>query len=344
MRVNKNSSFAYLQALHDVLFKPQYTPSPRGQKTREILDYTFKITKPTVDFITTADLNRNNVIESYSTKEFELYDSCTNKVEDFAKASKFWNHLKNPDGTVNSAYGYLIWKNKSAGNEYELQNVVKNTYRDEDLGIIDGGEAYCQRLESQQNYKRTPWEWAKQSLLADKDTRQAILRFSLPEHQWMGNKDQTCTLHGNFQIRENELHLSVTMRSNDLMKGLVYDLPWFISLMYKMRDELKDQYPGLKIGHYTHTSHSMHIYDRDIPAVLQMLGYYKKDETDASIKSGNIAISNSKYEDLMSGTIPGIFITDRLGTHVITNRTARVVPIKGAVSYVVLDYSSCARL
>jgi len=246
MRVSKTTSDAYLKALKDVMHDFEYSPSPRGQKTREILDYTFKVLEPTMEAIVTKDPKRNETIQSYSDKEFDLYESCSNDVEDFAKASKFWRHLQNPDGTVNSAYGYLIWKNKSHGNQFEC--------------------------ESRKPVMRTPWEWTKQSLLLDKDTRQAILRFSLPEHQWVGNKDQTCTLHGNFQIRDNKLHLSITMRSNDLMKGLVYDLPWFVSLMYKMKDELKAVYPDLEIGHYTHTSHSMHLYEKDLDIIKKMVG------------------------------------------------------------------------
>ena len=73
-------------------------------------------------------------------------------------------------------------------------------------------------------------------------------------------------------IRDNKLHLSVVMRSNDLMKGLVYDLPWFISLMDKMVTDLKPTYPDLIKGEYRHMSHSMHIYEKDEAAILKMLG------------------------------------------------------------------------
>jgi thymidylate synthase len=62
------------------------------------------------------------------------------------------------------------------------------------------------------------------------------------------------------------------MRSNDLTLGLVYDLPWFISLIYKMKDDLQETYPDLKIGTYTHYVHNIHIYDRDEDKILKMLG------------------------------------------------------------------------
>lgn len=270
MKIYNNVHNAYLGTLEDVLANPEYKSSPRGQKTLEKLDYSFRVLKPTMDAIITKDEERNKVIKKYSDKEFELYNSMTNDVNEFAKASKFWKKLANPDGTINSAYGYLIWGNKSHGNpEFECDN-----FRTDFLETYDNtAEAHNRLFECRLKAKRTPWEWAKTSLLNDKDTRQAILRFSLPEHQYLGNKDQTCTLHGNFLIREDRLNLSITMRSNDLMKGLVFDLPWFVSLMYKMVDELKETYPNLEVGHYTHFVHSCHIYERDIKAIEKMIGY-----------------------------------------------------------------------
>jgi thymidylate synthase len=249
---------AYLGVLHDIYFNYDVKSAPRGQPVREKLDYTFRITNPTNESIITKDLERNRVIADYTQKETTLYDSCSNKVEDFEKASKFWGKLGNPDNTVNSAYGYLIWKNKSHGHPaFEAEVSNENA---ENL------------VDTASKFKRTPWEWAKQSLIQDKDSRQAILRFSLPQHQWFGNKDQTCTMHGNFLIREDRLHLSIVMRSNDLVLGLVYDLPWFISLMDKMVEELKPYYPNLIKGNYTHTVHSLHIYERNDEMVRKMLG------------------------------------------------------------------------
>lgn len=251
---------AYLATLADIYFNYDFHSAPRGIPVREKIDYTFTIAGPVAEAIITKDPERNKVIQSYTAKEVELYNSCSNKAEDFAKASKFWNTIANYDGTVNSAYGYLIWKNQSHGNP-DYENGKSFTWD-------SSGEAYAKH----QSMMRTPWEWAKQCLIADKDTRQAILRFSLPEHQWMGNKDQTCTMHGNFLIRNDKLYLSITMRSNDLVLGLVYDLPWFISLMDKMVEELKPTYPNLTKGWYTHTVHSLHIYERDEEKVLKMLG------------------------------------------------------------------------
>lgn len=271
-RICKTISEAYLTALSDVWNHYEYKASPRGQDTREITDYTFTVLHPTIDPIKTFDKERNKVIADYSKKEFDIYNSGTNSVDDFAKISKFWKKLANPDGTINSAYGHLIWFNKSHGDPiFENNDQIKQTYEDERNGILDFTDGFYQRRKLASDPRRTPWDWAKESLIRDKDTRQSILRFSLPEHQWFGNKDQVCTLHGNFLIREDKLNLSITMRSNDLMLGLVYDLPWFCSLIHKMVDELKPHYPELKVGTYTHTAHSIHIYEKNKDAILSML-------------------------------------------------------------------------
>jgi thymidylate synthase len=238
------SSEAYIDILRQVRDNYDHICSPRGYKVREIRDFKFVVTDPTLEPIVTADEERNEKIAEYFEKERELYDSCSNTVEDFAAAAKFWKKIANPDGTINSAYGYLIWKNLSMGNiEFEPEKELL-----------------------------TPWEWAKESLLRDKDTRQAFVKFSLPKHQWMGNKDQPCTMHGNFLIRDGKLFLTVVMRSNDVMKGLVYDMPWFIGLMFKMRNELIAKYPTIKICTYTHLAHSMHMYEEDLEAINKMIG------------------------------------------------------------------------
>jgi thymidylate synthase len=254
---------AYLGTLEDVLDNPDCISAPRGQKVREKFNYMFKITKPTVEFITTKDPERNKTIASYSQKEFDLYNKNTFSVHDYGQISKFWLKLANPDDTVNSAYGPLVRHKKSMGNDFEQALVDHPAYDNESSpGSV---KTYGAK-------RRTPMEWVILKLRQDKDTRQAVMKFSLPEHFWDGNKDFTCTLHAFFQIRDNKLDMTVNMRSNDLMLGLVFDLPWFISLMTEIKDQLTDLYPELEIGTYTHLVHNIHIYDRDVKKVYKMIG------------------------------------------------------------------------
>lgn len=266
MKSYNNIHEAYLGTLADIYDNPDYICSPRGQRIREKLYYGFQITNPRDEAIRTKDDVRNVTISDYTKKECELYNSGTNSAEDFGKASKFWLKLANPDGTVNSAYGHLIKFKKSHGNPlYEIG-------ADQSMVGMNSVAVSDHLMEAAAGYMYTPWQWCVDALRNDKDTRQAILRFSLPEHFYKGNKDMTCTLDGNFHIREDKLLFRVHMRSNDLTLGLVYDLPWFISLMDDMVEELKNDYPGLSVGTYTHIVDSLHIYDRDEERILKMLG------------------------------------------------------------------------
>src|SRR5665213_2138593 len=149
MKVYNDISEAYLGTLKDVYNSPDVKSAPRGQPVREKLDYTFRVLEPSATPIVTKDPARNEVIAAYTAKEVELYNSCTNSAQAFGEASKFWLSLANPDGTVNSAYGHLIWSKKSHGNDFEQEYVRVPAFWD---GDIPGD---VKRLEP---VRRTPWE------------------------------------------------------------------------------------------------------------------------------------------------------------------------------------------
>ena len=65
--------------------------------------------------------------------------------------------------------------------------------------------------------------------------------------------------------------MSVRMRSSDLHFGVVYDWPFFMKLQEMMCEELKTQYPDLKLGFFTFSTDSLHIYERSFKEVEQML-------------------------------------------------------------------------
>lgn len=250
MRLFDTPSSAYLGVLLEILNSPDFRVSPRDKAIREKIAYQFTVEQPDSGPIVTKSAARNEIIVKYLQSEFALYSRGETSVEEFAKASSFWNRLSNPDGSVNSAYGHLIFFDRSCGHPEFEQG--------------EGGD---------NSTMRSPWEWARLSLLSDKDTRQAIIKFHKRSHLWVGNRDQTCTVYGNFLIRDDKLHLIMHMRSNDAVKGLVYDMPWFCYLLKRMAIELADNgYRNLKVGTYTHIADSMHIYDTDVPKAWDMVG------------------------------------------------------------------------
>ena len=238
---------AYRAALEAVYYTPTKGVNPRAQVTREIINAGFEVSRPTSRPIRTTDATRNRVIAKYTANEMELYYSGEKRASEFARASRFWSGLANPDGTINSAYGWLILKNESCGRA--------------DWDAV--GEV------------RTPWEWAASCLLEDSATRQATMPVALPEHRWSGNRDQVCTMHVSFMIRDGLLRTSVVMRSNDVVRGLVYDVPFFVSLGERMVEELARRAPRtfreLKVGPYCHFAHSLHMYESDKEMVERIL-------------------------------------------------------------------------
>jgi thymidylate synthase len=233
MRVYKGETFAevYKAALSDVINNPEYITSPRDMKIKEVTNATLIINDPKFSLY---ENSRRSSQFKYIGGELVWYFTGRNDVKFISNFAKFWEHIDNGDGTVNSAYGNLIF-------------VEKN---------IHGVNQY---------------QWALESLIKDKDSRQAILHFNKPEHQRVGNKDFVCTLTGVFQIRDNRLNFTIDMRSNDLILGTPTDVAFFCLLQEQMCNHLKDYYPELELGTYTHIVHSLHIYEKHFTLIKDML-------------------------------------------------------------------------
>ena len=76
------------------------------------------------------------------------------------------------------------------------------------------------------------------------------------------SKDINCTVCLQFFIRNNKLHMTTYMRSNDLWMGFPYDVFQFTNMQVLMSMEL-----GVELGTYTHISGSLHLYKRNLVKV-----------------------------------------------------------------------------
>lgn len=215
----------------DYLSKYGTENSARGIKSRELLDVALEISDPT------RCLYLNEARSSqkkYIAAEFLWYYTGRNDVQFISKWAKFWETIQNPDGTANSAYGNLIFKAKN-------------------------------------RHGFSQYQWALQSLLSDKNTRQAVMHFNEPVHQYANNKDFVCTMYANCHIRNNKFYMTVFMRSNDAVWGTPTDVAFFCSLQMQMHAHLKVFYPELEMGTYTHVANSYHVYDRHYDLTDRML-------------------------------------------------------------------------
>jgi thymidylate synthase len=113
--------------------------------------------------------------------------------------------------------------------------------------------------------------WVINSLKKDRDTRQAIAYVGGSDFQFEGNKDFVCTQYLLFFIRNNELHMKVQMRSNDMAYGTTYDLPWFSTIHQTVYLNLLETYPELQLGGYFHFSDNTHYYERHFDTMLKII-------------------------------------------------------------------------
>lgn len=221
----------YRDILNDLLNAPEYISKPRDMEVRETINCIIEVQEPNKNMYLNEARSSQ---EKYIGAEMLWYFSGTDKSTFIEQYASLWKHLKDKKNHVNSAYGFLIFNEK---NEHGL----------------------------------TQYEWVIKSLIKDKDSRQAFMHFNKPYHQVFGNPDQVCTLAALFHIRENKLHMTLNMRSNDVILGFMTDFTFFNILHQQVYLHLKEYYQDLKMGSYTHTSHSMHLYERHYEKVEEML-------------------------------------------------------------------------
>ena len=129
-------------------------------------------------------------------------------------------------------------------------------------------------------FNKEQFGWVIDSLVADKNSRQAIMFFNNPKFQFEGNKDFVCTMYANFFIRDNKLNMKVQMRSNDIFYGLTFDAPFFAFLLQSIHIKLIETYPDLQLGEYFHFADNLHFYERH----FELAEDIKKEEVDAELE------------------------------------------------------------
>jgi thymidylate synthase len=233
MKLYRHKDFAtlYQMSLIELMQDPEFETKPRDLKIKENTHVTLILENPASCLY---DNQQRSSQRRYIAAELVWYFLGRNDVDFIRNYAKFWDSIQNPDGTVNSSYGNLLFTEK---NEHGFSQ----------------------------------YNWAFFSLAKDRDSRQAIMHFNQPKHQWIKNKDFVCTMYGIFQIRNNKLNLSISMRSNDVVWGLPTDIAFFATLQSQMLSHLQTVYPDLEMGTYTHKVDSFHIYEHHFDIANRML-------------------------------------------------------------------------
>jgi thymidylate synthase len=107
------------------------------------------------------------------------------------------------------------------------------------------------------------------TLKNDKDSRRASMMI-LSKDTLTSDRDVPCTYALNFRIRENKLNMTVHMRSQDAIFGMGNDAPCFSFMHEMILNALKEFYPELEYGDYTHFADSFHVYERHFEMLVHL--------------------------------------------------------------------------
>lgn len=156
--------------------------------------------------------------------------------------------------SVEYAVGELLWYLSGSNRLEDIKPYSKFWKK-----ISDDGEtlnsAYGYRI--YQKFGFDQWEQCKKLLKNDPYSRQAYIHIKDADNA--ESKDVPCTIGIQYLLRENKLHSTVYMRSNDLWLGFPYNVFIFTCFQIKMAMEL-----GVGLGEYTHIAGSLHLYKKNL--------------------------------------------------------------------------------
>ncbi|REF00531.1 thymidylate synthase [Thermomonospora umbrina] len=122
--------------------------------------------------------------------------------------------------------------------------------------------AYGPRLRSWMGIDQ--FDQVRRLLLDDPDTRRAVLTIFDPARDLADERDIPCTLGHRFFLRDGRLHMVTSMRSQDVWRGLPYDLFTATLLL-----ELMAGWIGADTGHWHHEVDSLHLYEPEHDSARQ---------------------------------------------------------------------------
>lgn len=175
-------------------------------------------------------------------------------------------------GHVYSCLGELFWylsgKDDAEFISYYVNEYLHYTETDNTIAGAYGPRMFGMEAESQQFKQVLELVKKKQS------TRQAVIQiFDSGDLTDPPKKDIPCTLTLQFLLRDDVLHLVVSMRSNDAYKGLPHDLFCFTMLQELFAVAISTELgKEIRLGTYKHFVSSFHVYDKDLANVETFFG------------------------------------------------------------------------
>lgn len=168
----------------------------------------------------------------YIDRELDWYESQSTNINDIYGSDReppeAWQYSANAHGEINSNYGLLVF-----------------------------GEKYYEQFEH-----------VVQELKTNPDSRRASMIYNRPsiwkEYNENGKNDFICTNAVTYYIRDNKLHATVQMRSNDVIFGYRNDWAWQRFMMEEVMHELELD----ELGDMIWQVQNLHVYERHFHLVV----------------------------------------------------------------------------
>lgn len=179
----------------------------------------------------------------YLYNELQWYisqDLCIRNHEGIEN-NAIWQKICTASGHINSNYGFLVF---DTGNYNQYQHALAQ-------------------------------------MAKSKHTKHAVIIYNRPEMviQWNDNihakSDFICTYATSFMVQDDELHMMVNMRSNDLTTGFFNDFGWQVFVYKKFLADTKKLYPEVKSGLIHWHADNMHVYQRDYELLTTLYEHYR---------------------------------------------------------------------
>lgn len=192
MLTYKNIDEAYYDLVKNLKEHGRYVDFDGNNKRNkydwvEIPFYKLTIEDPSQSIIR---LKGRNISLKYVVAETLWYFSKRNDAKFIEQFASLWTRIKNEDGTVNSAYGYLVHSHWGFD---QLDKCIEE-------------------------------------LTIHPNSRKAVIHIGYPIEDMTTTKDKHCTLAIQFMLRDGSLDAYAIMRSNDIIHGTTFDFLYFITL------------------------------------------------------------------------------------------------------------------
>lgn len=142
---------------------------------------------------------------------------------------------------------------------------------------------------------RSQMETVLRRLRQDASTRQAVVQIYDPGYDQVDVRDVPCTLGFGFRIRDDNLHMSVRMRSQDAWLGLAYDAFFMGQLGWTVANALNIEFTRLAFK-----QDSLHVYARDIEKIDQLhsfTGSHDREPTGFGYLSEGVQYAYESYRE-----------------------------------------------